>query len=145
MGRSVLHPYVLNMSPSAALTATANGTTYDFPTDIEGGAFWVKCSAASGTSPTLDVSFETSPDGGTTWFIIGKMAQRSAAGQWRWKVSFKPVNEAGAESVMAATGSAVVLNTPIGKHLRAVYTIGGTNPSFTLSVYFIGYRRVVEA
>lgn len=145
MGRTTLHPYVKLVQAATTAAATAAGTTRDFPDDLAGGAFYVICSAASGTTPTFDMAFQTSPDGGTTWMVFGKMAQRSAAGTWRWKVSFKPVNEAGAESVMALTGSAVVVNAPIAKHIRCYYTIGGTNPSFTFTVWFIGYRRVVEA
>lgn len=96
------------LAASAARTATANGSSFELG---DRGVICLKLdvTAASGTSPTLDVSIETSEDG-TTWRSLGAFAQKTAAGAER--KSF-----AGCD-----------------RFVRPVFTIGGTTPSFTFSV-----------
>lgn len=65
--------------------------------------------AASGTSPTLDVSIETSHDG-TTWRSLGAFAQKTTVVTER----------------KSFTGA--------DRFVRATYTIGGTTPSLTFAV-----------
>lgn len=67
-------------------------------------------SAASGTSPTLDVVIEDTLDG-TNWNTIGTFAQKTASGR-----------------------EVINVTTPFSDTLRARWTIGGTTPSFTFSV-----------
>lgn len=67
--------------------------------------------AASGTSPTLNVVIEDSVDGGANWNTIGTFAQRVAAGR-------EVINVAGQFS----------------DTLRVRWTIGGTTPSFTFAL-----------
>lgn len=66
--------------------------------------------AASGTSPTLNVVVEDTLDG-TNWNTIGTFAQRVAAGR-----------------------EVINITSPFGDTVRARWTIGGTTPSFTFSV-----------
>ncbi len=66
--------------------------------------------AASGTSPTLDVVLEDTLDG-TNWNVIGTFAQKVALGR----------------EVLNVTA-------PFTDQLRARWTLGGTTPSFTFSV-----------
>jgi hypothetical protein len=66
--------------------------------------------AASGTTPTLDVVLEDSIDG-TNWNTIGTFSQKTA-------VAREVLN----------------IQTPFFARLRARYTIGGTTPSFTFDV-----------
>jgi hypothetical protein len=68
-------------------------------------------SAASGTTPTLNVLIEDSVDGGATWNTVGTFAQKTA-------ISREVVN------VVA----------PFTDLLRVSWTIGGTTPSFTFEV-----------
>lgn len=102
---------------SAARTAT--GTSDPFPgfalAERLGAA--VVCSARSGTNPTLDVILQHSPDG-TNWFDLVTFTQLTAAGS-----EYKVVSEEQGTTVQV-----------IGDRLRAKYTLGGTNPSFTFSV-----------
>lgn len=70
--------------------------------------------AASGTSPTLDVKIQDSVDGGSTWNDVGTFAQKTAAGR-------EVVNVSG----------------PFGPDLRVTWTVGGTSPSFTFAVDWI--------
>lgn len=74
------------------------------------GVAYLNITAASGTSPTLDVKLEDSADG-VTFYTVATFAQKVAAGAER-----------------------IVLNGPIGRHLRVAYTVGGTTPSFTFDV-----------
>lgn len=67
--------------------------------------------AASGTTPTLDVVIEDSVDGGATWNTVGTFAQKVAAGR-----------------------EVINVTTPFTGMLRVRWTIGGTGPSFTFAV-----------
>lgn len=67
-------------------------------------------SAASGTTPTLDVVLEDTLDG-TNWNTIGTFAQKTAAGR-----------------------EVINITTPFSDRLRVKWTVGGTTPSFTFSV-----------
>ena len=66
--------------------------------------------AASGTTPTLDVSLETTTDG-TNWYTVGAIAQKTGVS-----------NEERAFS------------SNLGIQCRWKFTIGGTTPSFTASI-----------
>jgi len=66
-------------------------------------------SAASGTTPTLDVAVQTSADG-STWSAVAAFAQQTAAGSVR--------------KVFAG----------MDRYARIVETVGGTTPSFTRTV-----------
>jgi len=74
--------------------------------------------AASGTTPTLDVLIEDSVDGGATWNTVATFAQKTAAGR----------------EVVNLTGL-------FGDTLRVRWTIGGTTPSFTFAVDWILQTR----
>lgn len=67
--------------------------------------------AASGTTPTLDVIIEDSLDGGVTWNTIGTFAQKTA-------VSRETIN----------------ITIPFSPLLRVSWVIAGTAPSFTFAI-----------
>jgi hypothetical protein len=94
---------------SAARTASGNGSSFNTETadSFEG---FLTVTAASGTTPTLDVRLETSLDAGTTWSTVGAFAQATAA----------------------TTKNKVF--GPLGDLCRWAWTIGGTTPSFTFTV-----------
>lgn len=71
----------------------------------------VYCSAASGTTPTLNVSLEESNDGSSWTAITG-----SAAAQ------------------LTAAGNTGGNATPSKQYVRATSTVAGTTPSFTYRV-----------
>jgi len=73
----------------------------------------VAVTAASGTTPTLDITIQWSPDGGATW------------------ASSDPVDSF--TQITAATNVAKRF-TVKSNVFRIVYTIGGTTPSFTFAV-----------
>jgi hypothetical protein len=109
----------------AARTATTNGSTIT-TTDHEGlGLAILMCGAVSGTSPTLDVKIQDSPDG-TTWTDVS----------------------GGAFTQITGGSSIQKLNldfNSLQKNLRAVATIAGTSPSFTFGVQFLGLKKVASA
>lgn len=67
--------------------------------------------AASGTTPTLDVLVEDSVDGGATWNTLVAFTQATAV-----------------------TREVKNITTPFGDQLRVRWTVGGTTPSFTFAV-----------
>lgn len=98
--------------PSAARTANGNGQAI---LDSDRGdtlSLLVAVTAASGTTPTLDLAVEWSHDG-STW---------------------APAETPDAFTQITATGSKVKTFTVKAPHYRVVWVIGGTTPSFTFSV-----------
>jgi hypothetical protein len=94
---------------SAARTTSGSGAAFD--TDqADSLEATLTVTAASGTTPTLDVRLETSIDGGTTWDTVGSFAQLTAA---------------------SADGHVF---GPLGDTCRWAWTIAGTTPSFTFTI-----------
>lgn len=97
----------LTLLSSAARTATFTGATVNCS---DGSAsLLLDVTARSGTTPTLDVTVQTSYDG-STWRTAGTFAQSTAVGSER--KSF----------------------TGLDRYVRANGVITGTTPSFTCSV-----------
>ncbi|MEV6571864.1 hypothetical protein [Streptomyces sp. NPDC051577] len=96
--------------PPLARTANATSGPVAAAGAAQAAVLLVQCSAASGTTPTLDAVLEESADG-TSWSTVtgSGITQLTAAG-----------NRVG--------GGAVTKN-----YVRAALTIGGTTPSFTCS------------
>lgn len=93
---------------SAALTATAS---IEAQTPGRGVLFIdYIVTAMAGTSPTLSVVIETSPDDGATWYESRALAQ------------------------ITGVSTARVMVPCAGDRVRIRQTVGGTSPSFTRSV-----------
>lgn len=104
--------------PSAARTSSGTSSALCGLGGYDRFAMALVVTAVSGTSPTLDVTWQHSIDGGTTWFTVVAFTQKTTA-----------VNELRVESeVLAATAEVW------GDCMRVSYTIGGTTPSFTFKV-----------
>lgn len=106
--------------PSAARTASGQSDQFNFGGYASAAVIEIRVTAASGTSPTLDVDLEDTFDG-TNW---------------------NKVTDINSAAITAAGVTVVRLNladTPTTNRLRLNYTVGGTTPSFTFSVkaYFI--------
>jgi hypothetical protein len=139
--RSVQHPYDAILVASAAKTATGNSGNIDFPDDLDGALFIGDATTVTGTSPTMDLSIEVTPDRGTTFYEVFRFAQFTAAVKQQLIVSFRRLAEAGAVRTVTQGGTgALNANCPISKIIRIKWTIGGTNPSFTFAVACIGAR-----
>ena len=97
----------LVLAASAARTATGNGSAVEIG-DKAVARLLLDVTARTGTTPTLDVTIQTSYDG-TTWRNAGTFTQATAVGQQR--------------------GSFM-----LDRYVRAAWTIGGTTPNFTFSI-----------
>ncbi|HEX8184409.1 MAG TPA: hypothetical protein VF747_06650 [Blastocatellia bacterium] len=104
---------------SAARTASANSSPFSVG-DADHLVAFLSVTAGTGTTPTLDVKAQDSPDGGTTWFDLTGM-------------SFAQVTGSTSSQTVYATRT-------FSPKIRFVATIGGTTPSFTFSVHFISYK-----
>jgi hypothetical protein len=115
MTRTEVQPIAVTETPvaSAARTTTGNsGILTNF------GSFktiraQLDVTAASGTTPTLDVVIEDTLDG-VNFNTIGTFTQRTSAGR-----------------------QVIDITTPFSDSVRIRWTIGGTTPSFTFSVTWV--------
>jgi hypothetical protein len=97
-----------------ATTRTATGQSTPIEVKKGTGCFELSVTAASGTTPSMTVTIQTSKDG-----------SGSGLGSWRTVATFTAATAATAERVSA---------TSLDRFIRAVATISGTTPSFTYSV-----------
>lgn len=112
------------LQASVTKTATFNGA--DFKTDnMTSANFFLDVTAASGTSPTLDVTIEGKDPVSSSYFELVAFTQKTATGTGRVVIGLGAVDDANTDNV------AVV---PLPYIIRAKATIGGTTPSFTYSV-----------
>lgn len=95
---------------SAARTTTGNSATLTGFGPVTTVRMQLDVTAASGTTPTLNVLVEDTLDG-TNFNTVGTFAQRTAAGR-----------------------EVINITTPFADRLRVSWTVGGTTPSFTFSV-----------
>lgn len=105
----------------------------------------------SGTNPTFDAVLQDSPDGGTTWVNLPlRFTQVTVTGTPATNpyIIFKMVSisDAASAGVVAATGGALAVNTPVNvKYVRLAYTVGGTSTPtipFTLYANTIGRGQI---
>ena len=101
---------LLTIAPSAARTVTGSAAALPGSGGLATLRAQLDVTAASGTTPTLDVVLEDTIDG-TNYNTIATFTQLTAAGRL-----------------------VVNVTTPFSDTLRARWTIGGTTPSFTFSV-----------
>ena len=95
-------------------TAGATGNTQSTPIPCKSeqeGTFYLKITAASGVSPTLDLVIQTYNPLTSTWHTLATFDQKIATGQDEGFVQYG-----------------------LGEKIACIYTIGGTTPSFTFTV-----------
>ena len=110
---------------SSAKVASGNGSTQtNF--NASGLFVWVNVTAVSGTTPTLTVRVQWSPDGGTTWLDLDTTNAQTA--------SITGVTAAVLRIYPGiATAANAALNAPLPRTWRLAWTVGGTTPSFTFA------------
>ena len=101
-----------NVSISGTQTASVNSTAINTG-GYNGFVAHLNVTAHSGTTPTLDIKFQDSPDGGTTWFDI-------ASGAFT--------------QVTTVDGKSRLVVSNVAAKVRAVATLGGTTPSYTFTL-----------
>lgn len=117
---------------AATVTTT---TSYTFTAPV-GDTYQIHLitGTGTGTSPTLDMSLQHTPDGGTTWLIAPiRSAQQTTTGLNTMFI-FRPKlgdSEVALNQACAATGGTLAKNfVPSSQDWRLTFTIGGTNPSY---------------
>lgn len=115
------------LDSSSARTASGNGTVL-VNHNSTAVTFWIVVTAVSGTSPTLQVRVQESYDGGTTYTDIDttnlQTASITATGTYRLRLGLG-----------VTTTPNLSLGIPAPRHLRLVWALGGTSPSFTFATY----------
>ncbi len=106
-------PNGLVLHALGAETATGNGSSVDnAAASANGGVGQLQITAKSGTTPTLDVVIQHSTNN-STWVDL---------------ITFTQANAIGAQQI-EVTGT-------VNRYVRAIYTLGGSGPSFTFAVAF---------
>lgn len=100
------------LSISDSVTGAKNGTAIQIDNHNEVGIN-VRIKSRTGTSPTLDITFQGSVDG-TTYVDVVKMPQLTAVG----------------------TYGGVTVDMTKYKFIRPVYAVGGTTPNFGIEIKF---------
>lgn len=114
---------LLSFHPCAARTATGNGSAVDLG-EYDGEIVAVLSSAAgAGTNPTLDIKFQSAATSNGDYTDISGATFTQVGG--------------------AASGQKIAFNRDdVGRYIRIVYTIGGTNnPSFTFAVKGLALKK----
>lgn len=121
----VRNNHYVNVDTSGAKTATIAGTT-GIAYNARGLIASVIVSAVSGTTPSLTVKLQFSPDNGTTWVDWDTTNLQSTA-----------ITAAGTTTFRVFPGAANTANASkndiVPRTWRFYYTISGTTPSFTLA------------
>lgn len=135
--------HFLKASTSAVLdqdtrTATFQSQAYNL-SDSEWFGLYLKLENISGTSPTLDVNVQFSPDGGTTWSSIypdGENSETNAALAQVTGSSDVEVMRYWRNIVpLQATGSG------LNPQIRFNFTFGGTSPSYDITAHLFWSER----
>ncbi len=106
----------IEVYPSTVQTTAGGADKFD-PSDHDEMLLYIKVTAVSGTSPTLDLIYYSSPDNSTFHFHAAA-SQITAIGDY-------------------------LLNIPnnIGKHVQLFWGIGGTTPALTVEVKAVMKKR----
>ena len=111
-----------NLHPTTARTATGNGTGADLQARDGDLCLVLDSAAGTGTTPTLDVTVESSDTlGGTYTAITG--------------AAFTRVTTTASQQLL------VISKDEARRFVRIVYTLTGTTPSFTFSVNALGVNK----
>lgn len=132
-------PSAITYTASAAITATTNSGNLDFKM-ASSYMLILDVAAGTGTSPTLDIGIQVSPDGGTTFYTVGRFAQVTTAAVKSYKMirNSLAAGEVGFVQAIADTGGAVDKDFIFTRTMRYIFTVGGTNPSWaTLKIHAI--------
>lgn len=138
-----LKPVTRQLATGIVITATGVLAAFDLPNDLAEFRLVVQVTAASGTTPTLDVILQDSPDEGQTWPYTGnKMAQMTGVDSRQLAISReRTYGQAAAESSAAnpaIAAAAAAVNGPLARKARLFGLVGGTTPSFTVNVFLVG-------
>ena len=116
------YPVVQRASRSEGASGGVGTSAGEYsPTKWDDALAYLSVTAKSGTTPTIDVVYQTSPDLGSTWYD---------------HTAFTQIGD--------ATGTEVIKIDNPGQYFRFQWTIGGTStPTYTFAIDIEGkhYRR----
>lgn len=108
---------LITVLPSAARTATSTAELGGSVNEFDSVDLFIDVTAVTGTSPSMTITYQASPDGGTTYY-----------------------DGVASTAITAAGRQIVTVSSKLGALARISYAISGTTPSFTFSV-IAQYRR----
>lgn len=111
---------VLDMIPAAVVTADGNGTGVDLK-EYEGDVAFVMDAGAGSGDMTLDCKIQDSADNSSFADVTGG--------------AFTQV------TTSASVQKIVLKSDEIRRYVRAVKDVGGTSPSFALSIKGLGFKK----
>jgi len=113
MGMVEIVPKCVTLVPKKVVTADGDSTSekIEVPIGYDSGVFMINIYAVSGTSPTLDVYILTEDFYSGNWFQIAQYLSITTTGQYP-----------------------IIITKGLGKYLAVSWKVGGTTPSFTLSI-----------
>lgn len=114
---ATIAPKTIAAAAAQTLTATAYSATYDL-SQFREALLLVNVTAISGTSPTFDVNYQISPDGGVTWYPMYTTTSQTAVGKT-------------GKTLCAAQSAS------LGNLVRLEFVVGGTTPSVTFDAYLV--------
>lgn len=143
MAETLLGPYTATLVASNAISATGSTSAITLPL-LDGYAFILNVTAAGGTTETMDMALQVTPDNGTTWFDWARFAQVTTAAILQ-RIIIQPLQgrgEAGSATTITQAGTgAISANAPLSSKIRFTYTLSGTLPTYTFAIYVIGQPR----
>lgn len=105
----------------AARTVTTNSAAFPVGNPADQVTLFTRVTAASGTTPTLNVKLQESPDG-TNWYDVGVASTNlTGVSTQRFVATYQSSNVGGLSAIQ----------------YRVVATIGGTTPSFTFETIVV--------
>ena len=117
----------IDLVPMADITSSGNGTGVDISSFVGEGKFVLAAKNVAGTTPTLDVKLQDSPDNTTFTDVAGG--------------AFTQVTDANTKAAVTLTLN--VQLDALAKYVRAVKTVGGTNsPEFLVYCQGFGLKQV---
>jgi len=129
----------------AARNANSNGSVIVIPDGYTRARFLLDVTAATGTTPTLNVYVQNeikppiaadviidAPTGTAFYNDFISFSQATATG--RWFASVVEASNFAAAAQDAALAAGTVRSGPLGSYWRVKWVVGGTSPSFTFSV-----------
>lgn len=136
---NTLSPLNTTTGDSGVITASFNGATQTNP-GYRTAIITPIISAVSGTSPSLAIQPQWSPDGGTLWYALGNpIINISNLATSKQAALFSAGLNPSFGFVSSDLYSYVNASYPLPKTWRLKYTITGTSPSFTLDAVYINY------
>lgn len=114
------------------MTATTTGAGLVGSDSFSAASFFLNVTAATGTSPTLDVYIQKLLPDRTTWCDIAHFAQLT--GSAARSIDMVSVANAVYTPALRTLAAGSAISGDIGSTLRYDAVIGGTNPSFTFTL-----------